>query len=110
MKPFVQDAPPLTDVAQPVLSDPPVENRPVWKTASIVHSTSPLVELAGRTVRAAYDARATGSTPRFAGGCYDSCREGRQLAPVAQRIERRPPEPEAQVRVLPGALTECRVG
>src|SRR4029079_11370939 len=29
-------------------------------------------------------------------------------APVAQRIERRPPEPEAQVRVLPGALAVGR--
>jgi hypothetical protein len=29
-------------------------------------------------------------------------------APVAQRIEHRPPEPVAQVRVLPGALPVYR--
>ena len=29
----------------------------------------------------------------------------RVIAPVAQRIEHRPPEPGAQVRVLPGVLT-----
>src|SRR2546427_9262279 len=46
MKPLVQEAPPLTDVAQPVLSDPPLENRPVWKTETIV---DPYANVSGST-------------------------------------------------------------
>jgi len=36
MNPWVQCFPPSVEVAQPVSSDPPSENLPVWNTPTIV--------------------------------------------------------------------------